>query len=214
MSALKTFLSWCYRRCYMLTNPGVDVKPPSGRRREVRWLVQGKANGLLDVVEGHLLEGPVRAILGLGLRRGEMINLEWSDINFDVSIVRVRGTKTNRSFREVPMPKMLAKYFDKLSRSAEVPNMLLNSKGQPWNRNSLNSALRRFRTAGHLPFEWNFQMLRATYGSLLVQQGVPIAHVSMVLGHSDVRITQAWYIGLKSTDVAPEIAKAISRALV
>jgi len=98
-------------------------------------------------------------------------------------------------------------------RLEQVPNVLLNDSHRPWNRNSLNSALRRFRAAKYFPLDWNVQMLRATYGSLLVQQGVPIAHVSMALGHADARITQTWYIGLKSTHVAPEISNAINRAL-
>lgn len=213
MATLKTFLLWCYKRGYILTNPAEDVKLPSGRKREIRWLEQEKANKLCKAVKGHPLEGPVRTILGLGLRRGEMANLEWRDINFDAGIVRACGTKTDRAFREVPLPKMLANYFHALDRSESMLHVLHNSDGEPWNKNSLSSSLRRFRAAGYVSFDWNFRMLRATYGSLLVQQGIPIAHVSMALGHADVRITQGWYIGLKSTHVAPEIAKAINRAL-
>ncbi len=210
---LKTFLSWCAARGYLLTNPAADVKLPPRKKREVRWLEQDKAKGLLKAVEGHPLEGPVRTILGLGLRRGEMINLERTDINFDEAIVRIRGSKTDSSFREVPLPKALAAYFQTLQWSEEVPNVLSNTGGEPWNKHSLNSSLRRFLAADHVPFDWNFQMLRATYGSLLVQQGIPIAHVSMALGHSDVRVTQGWYIGLGSTHVAPQISQAINQAL-
>ncbi|MCG7853934.1 MAG: tyrosine-type recombinase/integrase [Methanosarcinaceae archaeon] len=213
VGTLKTFLMWCHKRDYILANPGIDVKLPSGKNHEVRWLEAERAKNLRKATKDHLLEGPVRAILGLGLRRSEMINLEWSDINYDAGIVRVRGTKTDQALREIPLPGMLVAYFKKLKRLEDVQNVLLNGSGRPWNRNSLNSALRRFRAAKYVPFDWNFQMLRATYGSLLVQQGVPISHVSMALGHADVRITQKWYIGLKSTHVAPEISKAINRAL-
>jgi integrase len=213
MTTLKTFLSWCHSRDYILTNPAADIKLPSRKRREIRWLDQNKVKKLLKAVKGHTLEGPVRVILGLGLRRSEMINLEWRDINFEVDIVRVRGTKTQSALREVPIPKMLIKYFRKLNQTEEMPSVLCNTNGQPWNKNSLNSSLRRFRAADFISLDWNFQMLRATYGSLLVQQGIPIAHVSMALGHTDVRVTQNWYIGLKSTHVAPQISIAINRAL-
>lgn len=213
MASLKTFLAWCHKRDYVLTNPAVDVKPPPEQKREVRWLDRDQAKRLCKLAEGHTLEGPIQAILGLGLRRSEMIRLEWSDINFDVAIVRVRGTKTSNAFREVPLPKKLAKYLRTHGKTDTVSNVLCNTNGQPWNKDSLNSSIRRFRASKQVPFDWNFQMLRATYGSLLVQQGIPIAHVSMALGHSDVRITQNWYIGLKSTHVAPQISLAINRAL-
>jgi len=213
MATLKTFLLWCYSRDYTITNPAADVKLPSPKRREIRWLDQKQANKLLKAVKGHALEGPVRTILGLGLRRSEMAELEWQDVNFNAGIVRVRGTKTKSAYREVPIPKMLVKYFRTLNQVEDIPNVLCNTEGGPWNKSSLNSSLRRFRAANYVSFDWNFQMLRATYGSLLVQQGIPIAHVSMALGHIDVRITQNWYIGLKSTHVAPQISIAINRAL-
>ena len=111
------------------------------------------------------------------------------------------------------MPRRLAASLKAMERSGRHPNVLLNTDGDPWNKSSLNCAIRRFRKAVRLPFHWKFQMLRATYGSLLVQEGIPIAHVSMALGHSDVKTTQRWYIGLNSTHVAPEIAAAIGRFL-
>lgn len=213
MLTLKTFLAWCHCRNYLLTNPAKDISLPPRKKREVKWLVKDKTNELLEAIKGHSLEGPVRTILGLGLRRGEMISLEWRDVNFEAGSVRVRGTKTTNAFRGVPLPEYLADYFRSLERSKEVPNVLRNGRGNAWNRDSLNTSLRRFLAAKQVRFHWNFQILRATYGSLLVQLGIPVAHVSLVLGHSDVRVTQGWYIGLSSADVSPMIAKAISQAL-
>ena len=142
-----------------------------------------------------------------------MANLKWADINFDANIVRICGTKTVNAYREVPLPKTLKRYFNSLGKSEVVPNVLLNTDDLPWNKDSLNSSLRRFVSASRVPFKWNYQMLRATYGSLLVQKGIPISHVSMVLGHADISTTQTWYIGLNSTHVAPEIARVIGRIL-
>ena len=213
MLTLKTFLSWCSRRDYFLTNPAQDLTLPPRKKKEVQWLDEKKANDLQKAVEGHPLEGPVRTILGLGLRRGEMINLEWDDVNFEAGLVRVRGTKTASALRTVPLATSLANLFRSLPHSKEFPNVLLNGGGKPLNKDGLSTAIRRFLAARRTPFRWNWQMLRATYGSLLVQEGIPMAHVSLVLGHSDVRVTQGWYIGLSSADVSPMIAKAISRAL-
>jgi integrase len=101
---------------------------------------------LCRVSEGHPLEGPIQAILGLGLRRSEMIRLEWSDINFESGIVRVRGTKTSTAFREVPLPKKLERYLQTHSQTEWVSNVFCNTNSQPWNKDSLNSSLRRFRS--------------------------------------------------------------------
>ena len=213
MTTLGSCLTWCHDTGYLLRNPAKALSLPARKKKEIKWLERDKAKKLLKAVSRHPLEGPVLTILWLGLRRGEMVSLEWRDVNFDAGIVRVRGTKTASAFREVRLPPKLANYFRSLERSGEFPNVLLNTNGQAWNKDSLNSSIRRFQAAAKLSFEWNFQMLRATYGSLLVRQGIPIGHVSLTLGHSDVRVTQNWYIGLSSTHVSPEIAKAINRAL-
>ena len=213
VTTLRTFFSWCTERGYMMTNPAGGIKLPSRKKREVKWLEKKSVRELLKATKGHPLEGPVRAILGLGLRRTEMACLEWPDLNFDIGIVRVRGTKTANAYREVPLPVRLADYFKSLPRSHSSPSLLLNSNGEPWNKDSLNSSLRRFHTAKKTRFHWNFQMLRASYGSLLVQEGVPIAHVSAALGHADVRVTQGWYIGLRATHISPLISKAIGAVL-
>ena len=213
MATLRSFFTWCRQRGYLLEDPTVGLALPSRKKKEIEWLEEGNAKKLLKTASGHPLDGPVRTILWLGLRRAEMIDLEWRDVNFQAGIVRVRGTKTVNAFREVRLPPGLCRYFRSLERSETYPNVLLNTDGKPWNKDSLNSSIRRFRTGRQLPFHWSFQILRATYGSLLVQQGIPIAHVSLSLGHTDVRITQDWYIGLSSTHVSPEISKAIDRAL-
>ena len=213
VTTLRSFLSWCTERGYMLANPAAGLSLPRRKRKEVKWLEARLVRELLRAVRGHPLEGAVQTVLSLGLRRTEMINLEWDDINFDVRIVRVRGTKTASAYREVVLPDGFVAYLKSLACSGTHPNVLLNSKGEPWNKDSLNSSLRRFRSAKRVPFHWNFQMLRATHGSLLVQEGIPIAHVSAALGHTDVRVTQGWYIGLNVTHVSPQISAAIGRVL-
>ena len=104
VALVRGFLGWCVERHYLHENPAAKLKLPSRTEREVKWLDRDQARTLLNRVKGHPLEGPVRTVLGLGLRRAEMTGLEWRDINFDKRIVRVRGTKTKNALREVPLP--------------------------------------------------------------------------------------------------------------
>jgi len=39
-------------------------------------------------------------------------------------------------------------------------------------------------------------MLRRTFGSRLIRQGVPVYTVSQMLGHSSIKTTEDWYIAL------------------
>ena len=51
-------------------------------------------------------------------------------------------------------------------------------------------------------------MLRRTFGSRLVQKGVPVYHVSQLLGHTNVQPTQRWYLSL-NLDAYKEAVRSI-----
>ena len=65
------------------SNPCERVKPPKMRRRESRYLDE---DGVAEVIAA-LADEPydysvmVRMLIYSGLRRGELLGLEWSDLN-------------------------------------------------------------------------------------------------------------------------------------
>ena len=51
-------------------------------------------------------------------------------------------------------------------------------------------------------------MLRRTFGSRLITNGVAVYHVSQLLGHTNVETTQRWYLSLK-LDAYKEAVRSI-----
>ncbi|TDC59797.1 hypothetical protein E1258_16795 [Micromonospora sp. KC207] len=64
-------------------NAAKSVRPPAMRQVERRALGVDEAKRLLDVLRGHRLEALYVYALTVGLRRGELLGLAWSDIDFD-----------------------------------------------------------------------------------------------------------------------------------
>lgn len=208
---IKTFFKWCLVGSGKIARSPFDaVKAPPKSHTEVKYLRQAEVARLLAAAAGSPLEGPVVGILNTGARKSEFAGLRWSDFNFEQGIVRIRGSKTPQAVRQVPLTETLSRYLSRFERPAGLEeHAFTNSDGEPWTASALSSALARFNQESGLEFPWNFQVLRATYGSLLALKGIPLAHVAQLLGHSDVRITQRWYVGLAAEDIAAPSASVL-----
>jgi len=89
-----------------------------------------------------------------------------------------------------------------LKRTSMFRARILTPEGNPVPGTMLKSARRRLVVKTKFPFHWTWQTLRRSYGSILVSRGVPLEYISKFLGHSDVRVTQTWYVSLGPGDFA------------
>lgn len=128
---------------------------------------------------------------GTGARTGEIIALDWSDLQKGVvlrierSRVRstIKSTKTDRP-RSVTLPQWLARYLREQPERFRGGPILVNQYGRPYARGNkllekhrklVESLGIRYRT----PYAW-----RSTYASLALMDGASPEFVAQQLGHS------------------------------
>ena len=149
----------------------------------------------------------VLLVLNTGLRFDEAISLKWSDISDGV--LTAKSSKTG-NFRYIPLTSdtdaMLKelKQLNAANTGEQSANVFLNNDGR--SLKSVKTAWNNVRK--QLPFDCDFRMLRRTYGSRLVQKGVPVYTVSQLLGHTNVQTTQRWYLSL-DLDAYKQAVRAI-----
>ncbi|OFV90135.1 MAG: hypothetical protein A3G76_12560 [Acidobacteria bacterium RIFCSPLOWO2_12_FULL_65_11] len=85
-NALNTALRWRL----VVRNAAVLVDPPRTVTHEIRPLTPEQAQQLLMVADGTPLEALVTVGLSCGLRRGEMLGLQWTDVDLDGATLQVR----------------------------------------------------------------------------------------------------------------------------
>jgi len=95
MLVLRQALKSAVKDGILATNPAANVDPPTYTRREVEAPEQPDTQALLAAVEGKEWEYAVRVALGTALRRGEILGLQWADINFAAKEFWVRRHITN-----------------------------------------------------------------------------------------------------------------------
>lgn len=130
----------------------------------------------------------VRAIvvvaLNTGMRRGEILRLRWSDVDFAGGLLTVRETK-NGEARVIPMNRVVRETLSGLPRAGD--HVFCNPlTGRPIR--SIREAFERAcREAGVENFR--FHDLRHTAATKLVLGGVDLVTVKEILGHKDIKMT-------------------------
>lgn len=142
-----------------------------------------------------------------GLRRGEMQNLMWTDIDFKKGVLSITPKKdwTPKDYecRDIPMSKDLKVHLQKLPKRG--PYVLYDVYGD---RLSIDSITTYFRDkiVKKCGLEGNVHKLRHTFASHLVQNGVDLYTVSKLLGHSSIKTTEI-YAHLSPVTLASAVEK-------
>jgi len=159
---------------------------------------------LLDASEGRWKIIIMTAIL-TGLRQGELLGLQWGDIDWNSKHIHVRRSftggrfyepKTKYSRRRVDMPLQLMTELKTWKLKCPVGKLELvfpNGAGNPENHGNLlrrgfYPALRRAKLR-----RIRFHDLRHTYASLLIANKEEPKRIQTLLGHSSIKITYDVY---------------------
>jgi integrase len=174
-------LHWGYLKC----NPLIYVKKfkePPGR---VCYLKPNELNALLAKCSEHLKPIVVTA-LNTGMRKSEILNLQWHDVDLDNRTIILRQTKNNQ-VRVIPINVTLHKQLVRLrSQRNGSPFVFTTTKGTPY-----TTITKIFKRAIHRAgiYDFRFHDLRHTFASYLVMSGVNIRVVQELLGHKTLAMT-------------------------
>ena len=122
-----------------------------------------------------------------GLRRGEMMQLKWEDVDFQNNQLYIAPNKTIYH-RFVPMTEALNKALQRGRIAAQ--NEFVINLGPTRNVGTITVIYRRItRQANISSF---LHKLRHTFASQLVQNGVSLYTVSKLLGHRSIQMTEIY----------------------
>ncbi len=201
--ALKQAVAWSL----IPRNVAESVNPPKPSKREIHALSLDQIRNLLEVARGDKLEALYVLACTTGMRQGELIGLQWRDINFEDSTLKVNRSVYNGAV--TPPKTMAGRRTIRLSKLAVVALqahrmrqaqqriaewVFRTSVGTPLSCHNLhNRSWKPLLKKAGLPHSTRFHDLRHSCISLLLSKGVPIKVVSEMAGHSDVSITLSVY---------------------
>jgi len=165
-------------------NPGKQVKLLRERNTRVRYLEEEEIKRLYDSCAEHL-KPIVTVALNTGMRKEEILNLKWKDLDFRNKIIYILDTKNNER-QEIPINDIVYRALLALREKSESPWVFSKKNGERYGniRKAFEGAKKR---AGITDFR--FHDLRHTFASYLVMAGIDLKTVQELLGHKTFNMT-------------------------
>lgn len=172
---------------YVSQNPAKGVKLFKEAPGRLRYLRPEEVEALVNVCADHIRPIVVTAV-NTGMRKAEILNLQWSDIDLKNLKIKVGHSKNNES-RVIPINKTLHHELSGLKIRSTGDYVFAGKDNGPYAdiKKGFASALKR---AGIKDFR--FHDLRHTFGSHLVMQGVNVKTVQQLMGHKDIKMTMRY----------------------
>jgi integrase len=196
VGAVKTMLNRAVQLGLISENPIASTKKIKGpSRKAVEFFTKEQVSALLE--KASPTYRPIfYTYLNTGMRREELVNLEWSDTDWQNKQIRIINKEKKRYHpkgqkeRFIPIKDDLMAVLKKQKRKANGSYVFGTTNGEPRHNNILRELKRAARRAGieHI----TIHMLRHTFASHLVMAGVDLPTVQKLLGHSSITTTMIY----------------------
>jgi len=211
ISALSTFFGFLVDLGELDANPARRIPLPKRAGRIPSAISEDEAQQLIGAADSPFERAILLLMLTAGLRRSEVgaIRLEDMDLDNQALLVRGKGAKQ----RMVPlMPQTAEAILNYLAvrPAADQPYLFLSPQGRRLANDYLNRTLRRILARAGLGKRITPHMLRHTFATHLVRNGVDVRTVQELLGHADLETTANY---LHSDTRAKESAVALIASL-
>jgi len=215
-------------RGYLLegTNPFRHIKPRKKAEKPKRYVSPTEYQALIDVATNSWWRALLAVAYGAGLRRGEMLNLVWSDVDFEghqIAVAPKRPTDglwawepKDHECRLIPVPDQVMDVLAKLQADSEKGCPYVFLPKWRWQHILRRRGKGQWAEDGTL-----VNNIKRTFDGLLKKAGVPHstlhdlrrscitnwarelpAHVVQKLaGHSDIKTTQKYYLVVRQDDM-------------
>ena len=120
-----------------------------------------------------------------GARKGELMNLRWSDVDFDKQTAYVKTTKNGQP-KVMPLTKEVIKELNRFKD--QEPELIFNSEIKPNKPYEFYKLWRRVLKEAEVN-DFTFHSLRHTCASYLAMNGCSLLEIADVLGHRQISMT-------------------------
>jgi integrase len=200
LAHLRSFYKWCAIWEYRLDDPTVRIEAPRVANGLPRPITTHDLQTLHEQLPGDLWRA---AALGAyaGLRISETASLDWSDVDAEAMLLRIRESKGQKS-RVVRVSPLL---LDMLLPS--TGGNVVTAGGEEPSPATLQRRLNRAIKACGV--EATTHQLRHRFGSKAYQATGDLVTLARMMGHSSTRTTEVYAAG--SSEAEAKIAAAVMR---
>jgi integrase len=197
LTLVKRLLNFALQKGYVDALPGkLHITMPTVDNKVTENITQDQAKKLLqalDEEEDQNIASLVRLALYTGMRRSALLNLEWTDLDFERGFIILRGDKAKKKKTEfIPMNTQAKAVLESILRTTSL--YIFPGKHSDKPRQNISDLLKRVREKAGLPDTFRpLHGLRHSFASWLASSGkVSMYELQKLLTHSSPQMTQRY----------------------
>lgn len=202
ISSLKSFFNYLVDESIIKVSPMEEVSSLKSPKKLPKYLSISEVNKLLNIPLNSEFDYRNKAMLELmyatGLRVSELVSIEYSNIDFENSIIRINGK--GKKERIIPLGEVasyylkvyLSDYRSKLLKRNTYNQVFLNNHGKPITRQGFNYILENIRELTGITKEITPHVLRHSFATHLLEGGADIRSIQEMLGHENISTTNIY----------------------
>ena len=207
ISTVRSFFKFLSREGIVDINPTINLITPKIKKKLPSFLYLEEINKLIETPTGHTISGiRDRAILellyGTGMRVGELVNLNISDIDLYEKTVRVFGKGSKERILPLGNPsiKAVKKYLTVRNifrknisiNKNDLDALFLNRFGGRLSARSIRRLIIKYMKIAGLNKKISPHVLRHSFATHLLGGGADLRSVQELLGHESLSTTQIY----------------------
>lgn len=187
LTLIKFMFSLAVKWKYVNSNPVKEVRFLKEQEFIIRVLNNTEARNIIKFASPRLK--PVIIIgLNTGMRKGEILNLRWNDIDFDKKFIFIKESKSGRT-RIVPMSSLVIDTLRKIKKEQIHENEYVFYDPQTKDcKMKIRSPFKSARNKAGMK-NLRFHDLRHSAATWMVEAGIDLVTVKEILGHSNIETT-------------------------
>lgn len=197
LTLIKRLLNFALQKGYVESLPGrLHITMPTVDNKVTENITQEQAQQLLkalDEEQDQDMASLVRLALFTGMRRSALLNLQWSDLDFERGFITLRGDVAKKKKTEtIPMNPQARAVLAGVTRTNSP--YVFPGKYADKPRTNLSPLLKRVRAKAGLPKSFRpLHGLRHSFASWLASSGkVSMYELQKLLTHSSPQMTQRY----------------------
>ena len=204
--ALRAFCTFLVKRNYLPNNPFDEIEKPKISRRLPEFLDEEEARQLLracmDMKRFYKSQryrdvAIIAMFLFTGIRKKELLNLKLQDFNQERGYIKVSAKNKERL---IPLNETVIEFvkdYLKVRPERTVDNLFVstNRRGSALTTQGLYDMFRDLRKKVKIHKKICPQILRHTFCTLMLRNGVNLRDIQLLVGHADISTTARFYLG-------------------
>lgn len=226
---LRNFFDYAEREGYIVKNPCTNITLPKSKKtvdeiidkktNRFNYFTEDEIPELIKLFEGYNIQPIIIFALGTGMRKGEILGLQWNDIDFKKKEIHVKHNlsyapeineigkrtyktilqtpKSDNSIRVIPMSNKIYNLLKSIKHDSKF--VFSSTKSHTHFDIKWTEKIWTKKTKGTKFENRSFHDLRHTFATMLLLKGANLIQIKELLGHSSVKITEIYLDALPKT---------------